>query len=50
MKIDRKKPKQDNSQTGHGFHRERHAFFFRHYEAEKKEERPETDVVGDSHG
>jgi len=40
-------PKHDNSQSGHGFHRERHAFFFRRYEGEKKEESPEADVEGD---
>ncbi len=50
MKIYWKKPKQNNSQTAHGFHRECHAFFFRRYEDEKKEKSPEVDVVGDSRG
>ena len=50
MKIDRKKPKHDNSQSGHGFHRECHAFFFRRNEDKKKEESPEADVVGDPCG
>jgi hypothetical protein len=50
MKIYREKPKQDNSQAGHGFRRERHAFFFRRYEDEAKEESPEADVGGDSRG
>lgn len=50
MKIYREKPKHDNSQPGHRFRRECHAFFLRHYEGDKKEERPEEDVVGDSHG
>ena len=49
MKIYWKKPKHDDSQAGHGFHRECHTFFFRRYEDEAKEESPEADVVGDSH-
>jgi len=50
MKIDRKKPQRDDSQAGHGFRRERHAFFFWHYEGEKKEESPEADVVDNPRG
>jgi hypothetical protein len=46
MKINWKNPKHDNSQPGHGFHRECHTFFFRRYEGKKKEESPEADVVG----
>ncbi len=50
MKIYWKKPKHNNSQAVHGFHRKCHAFFFRQYADEKKEKSPEVDVVGDSRG
>jgi hypothetical protein len=48
MKIYRKNPEQDNSQSGLGFHRECHAFFFGRYESDKKEKCPEGEVVGNS--